>query len=67
MRLKNKVAVVTGAGSGIGLETSILFAKEGAAVVLADVNDKAGKCILLFLIKDALEQALKMLYLCRQT
>jgi NAD(P)-dependent dehydrogenase (short-subunit alcohol dehydrogenase family) len=59
MRLKNKVAVVTGAGSGIGLETSILFAKEGAAVVLADVNDKAGKCIFLFLIKDALEQALK--------
>jgi NAD(P)-dependent dehydrogenase (short-subunit alcohol dehydrogenase family) len=43
MRLKNKVAIITGAGSGIGLETSILFAKEGACVVLADVNEHAGK------------------------
>lgn len=43
MRLNDKVAIVTGAGSGIGLETSILFAKEGASIVLADVNEKAGK------------------------
>ena len=43
MRLANKVAIITGAGSGIGLETSILFAKEGASVILADVNDQAGK------------------------
>ncbi|KAF7433355.1 hypothetical protein PC9H_005305 [Pleurotus ostreatus] len=37
-RLANKVALVTGAGSGIGLESSILFAQEGANVVLVDIN-----------------------------
>lgn len=41
-RLEGKVAIVTGAGSGIGLETAILFAKEGASVTLADVNEAAG-------------------------
>ena len=42
MRLKDKVAVITGGGSGIGRETCVLFAAEGAAVVVADVNDAAG-------------------------
>lgn len=38
MRLKNKVAIVTGGGSGIGHQTSRLFAAEGATVVVADRN-----------------------------
>ncbi|GAB4135890.1 MAG: 3-oxoacyl-ACP reductase [Cyanobacteria bacterium J069] len=38
MRLSNKVALITGAGSGIGRESAILFAKEGAQVVVCDVN-----------------------------
>ncbi len=38
MKLQNKVAVVTGAGSGMGKAISLLFAKEGAKVILADIN-----------------------------
>src|SRR5438477_10796418 len=37
-RLKGKVAIVTGAGSGIGAATAALFAAEGAAVLAADRN-----------------------------
>jgi len=42
MRLKDKVALITGAGGGIGRESALLFAKEGAAIVVVDVNDEAG-------------------------
>jgi 3-oxoacyl-[acyl-carrier protein] reductase len=43
MRLVNKVAIITGAGSGIGRASAILFAKEGAKIVVADINDSGGQ------------------------
>ncbi|MSQ63660.1 MAG: SDR family oxidoreductase [Betaproteobacteria bacterium] len=43
MRLKNKVAVITGAGSGFGAGIAKRFAEEGAGVVVADINDPAGQ------------------------
>src|SRR5690625_1527069 len=43
MRLKNKVVIITGSGSGIGKETAILFAKEGATVVVNDLKEESGQ------------------------
>jgi NAD(P)-dependent dehydrogenase (short-subunit alcohol dehydrogenase family) len=40
-RLKGKVAFITGAGAGMGREASVLFAEEGARVVVADIDGKA--------------------------
>src|ERR1700722_13913133 len=43
MKLNDKVALITGAGGGIGRESALLFSCEGAAIVAVDVNDAAGK------------------------
>ena len=43
MRLAKKVAIITGAGSGMGKATAIMFAREGAKIVVADINDTGGK------------------------
>ena len=42
-RLQGKVCIITGAGSGIGQSTAQLFAREGASVIVADVDDRAAK------------------------
>jgi len=45
MRLKNKTALITGGANGIGLATATRFAKEGANVILWDVNDKGNDVV----------------------
>ncbi len=42
MRLKNKIAVITGGATGIGAATAVMYAQEGAKVVIADLNEEDG-------------------------
>lgn len=43
MRLQGKIAIITGAGSGMGRATAIRFTEEGAKVVVADINEEGGR------------------------
>src|SRR5581483_3055101 len=45
MQLNHKVALITGAASGIGRATALLFARQGASIIIADVNDSAGQSL----------------------
>ena len=44
-QLSGKVAIITGAASGIGRATALLLASEGAAVVITDVNEAGGQAV----------------------
>ncbi len=43
MRLQNKVAIITGAGSGIGRAIALAFASQGAKTIIADLSEQGGK------------------------
>lgn len=51
MRLKGKIAIVTGASSGMGAADARLFAEEGAAVVIADILEEEGRSLAGALVK----------------
>jgi NAD(P)-dependent dehydrogenase (short-subunit alcohol dehydrogenase family) len=50
--LKDKVAIVTGGGSGIGRAVAISYAKEGAKVVVSDIDDQGGKATVDMILND---------------
>ncbi|MCZ6721533.1 MAG: glucose 1-dehydrogenase [Proteobacteria bacterium] len=51
-RLQDKVAIVTGAGSGLGRASAKLFAAEGAKVVVTDLNEKGGRTTVKEITRD---------------
>jgi 3-oxoacyl-[acyl-carrier protein] reductase len=54
MRLANKIALVTGAGSGFGEGIARTFAREGAKVVIADINERAARDVAAAIGKNAI-------------
>jgi NAD(P)-dependent dehydrogenase (short-subunit alcohol dehydrogenase family) len=66
MRLENKVALITGGSGGIGRETAILFANEGAKIVVTDVNDAAGQETVDEIVKNGREALLSCVRMCQK-
>ena len=55
-RLAEKIAIVTGGAGGIGLATSTLFAKEGAKVLLVDLDEQALREAVVSIGSDAVSE-----------
>lgn len=59
LSLLDKVALITGGASGIGRATALLFAQEGASVIVVDLNEKAGHRV----AKEILEKGSRAIFL----
>ncbi|MDY6825554.1 MAG: SDR family oxidoreductase [Bacillota bacterium] len=57
MKLKNKIAVITGAGSGMGRASAIRFAREGAKVIVTDLNDIGARETAAMIRNDGMDAA----------
>jgi 3-oxoacyl-[acyl-carrier protein] reductase len=66
MKLKNKIALITGASKGIGASMALLFAKEGAKVIVNYNNDEAGAQKVVQAILDLVRQYLSRLMYQKQ-
>jgi len=53
MRLKDKIALITGSARGIGQATAELFYKEGATVIVSDIRDEEGNALVKNIIPNA--------------
>ncbi len=58
MRLKDKIAFITGAGSGVGRATALIFAKEGAKIVVVDIDANAGNETVAIVMQEVVDAVL---------